>query len=105
MTNLNDPIEPIVEKVLYRIIQESVNNAIKHAQASQMTIDITKNNAFVDAVISDNGIGFDSAKNTGAEGIGLKNIYDRVAFLKGFVNIESALNSGTKIEIRIPTAT
>lgn len=102
VNNLNDPIEPTIEKVMYRIIQESVNNVIKHSKASELNIEINKKNDSIEAQISDNGIGFEKKLQFDNEGIGLKNIYDRVAFLKGKVNINSEKNKGTSIEIIIP---
>lgn len=101
VSNLNESIEPNIEKVLYRVIQESVNNVIKHAQASQLNIQLSKNKNSIEATIEDNGVGFDS-KGTDYEGIGLKNIRDRVAFLKGNVDISSQKGKGTLLAIQIP---
>jgi two-component system, NarL family, sensor kinase len=101
VSNLNEVIEPNTEKVLYRVIQESVNNVVKHAKASQLNIQIAKNKDFIEATIEDNGVGFDS-KGTDYEGIGLKNIRDRVAFLKGNVDISSQKGKGTLLAIQIP---
>ena len=86
---------------MYRVIQESVNNVIKHAQASQLNVQLIKNKNSIEATIEDNGIGFDS-KGTDYEGIGLKNIRDRVAFLKGNVDISSQKGKGTLLAIQIP---
>lgn len=101
VSNLNESIEPNIEKVLYRVIQESVNNVIKHAQANQLNIQLSKNKNSIEATIEDNGVGFDS-KGTDYEGIGLKNIRDRVAFLKGNVDISSQKGKGTLLAIQIP---
>jgi two-component system, NarL family, sensor kinase len=101
VSNLNESIEPNIEKVLYRVIQESVNNVIKHAQASQLNIQLSKNKNSIEATIEDNGVGFD-LKGTDYEGIGLKNIRDRVAFLKGNVDISSQKGKGTLLAIQIP---
>ncbi len=101
VSNLNEAIEPNIEKVLYRVIQESVNNVVKHAKASELNIQIAKNKDFIETTIEDNGVGFDS-KGTDYEGIGLKNIRDRVAFLKGNVDISSQKGKGTLLAIQIP---
>jgi two-component system, NarL family, sensor kinase len=101
VSNINESIEPNIEKVLYRVIQESVNNVIKHSQASELNIQISKNKDSIDTTIEDNGVGFDS-KTTDYEGIGLKNIRDRVAFLKGNVDISSQKGKGTLLAIQIP---
>lgn len=103
VNNLNEPLEPTTEKVLYRVIQELVNNVIKHAKANILNISIDKKDQFILAKIEDNGQGFDS-EQPDFEGIGLKNIKDRIAFLKGDIKIESAKNLGTKVLISIPIA-
>ena len=102
VNNLNTPLEPTIEKVLYRVIQEAVNNVIKHAKATELNIAIDKNKENVLAKIADNGQGFDT-KRLENEGIGLKNIKDRIAYLKGDIKIESTKKSGTIIFISIPS--
>jgi two-component system, NarL family, sensor kinase len=101
INNLNDPLNNNIEKVLYRVIQESVNNVIKHANASELKISLSKTTQNIECHIKDNGQGF-KAQNTDFEGIGLKNIKDRVNFLKGSVTIDSKLNEGTSLTILIP---
>jgi two-component system, NarL family, sensor kinase len=103
VNNLNQSIDPNIEKVLYRVIQESVTNVVKHAQASELNIQLSKNQKFIEATIEDNGLGFDSTKKD-FEGIGLKNIRDRVAFLKGTVDISSQKGKGTLLAISIPVS-
>ena len=101
VNNLNQSIDGNIEKVLYRVIQESVNNVVKHAQASELNIQLSKTTQFIEATIEDNGVGFDP-KERDFEGIGLKNIRDRVAFLKGSVDISSQKGKGTLLAISIP---
>ncbi len=101
VNHLNEPLDPTTEKVLYRVIQELVNNVIKHAKANVLNISIDKNDKEILAKIEDNGKGFDS-QSLDYEGIGLKNIQDRIAFLKGKIIIESSKNMGTKVLISIP---
>ncbi|WP_162183641.1 tetratricopeptide repeat protein [Wocania ichthyoenteri] len=86
---------------IYRIIQESLQNIYKHANATLVKISFeVKNNVFC-LVINDNGSGFivDKAKR----GIGLKNINSRVEEIKGDLNITSEVNKGTTITIKIKT--
>jgi two-component system, NarL family, sensor kinase len=101
VNNLNTPLEPTVEKVLYRVIQEAVNNVIKHAKASELNININKTENEILTTIKDNGRGFDT-QNADYEGIGLKNIKDRIAFLKGSILISSEIGKGTQTSIKIP---
>ena len=93
------PIE--VESSLLRIIQESVNNSIKHAKASFIHIELLNNLEHqINLVIADNGIGFNKEKNQ--NGIGINNIEARAQSLKGKVVIESNKTMGTKLFIQIP---
>ncbi|WP_090390826.1 sensor histidine kinase [Niabella drilacis] len=84
---------------LYRIINELVNNIVKHAKASQANIDMTITDEQTTLVVEDNGIGF--LEHNKAAGIGLKNIGSRVAFLNGEINIDTN-RQGTTIIIVIP---
>lgn len=92
---------------IYRIVQESINNAIKHAEAGEIRVhfEVTGNKTFIR--ISDNGRGFEYSGigvNSGGQGsgIGLKNIQSRVIFLGGQLNIYSQKGKGTQIVAEIP---
>ena len=99
---LDNKLEKNVETVLYRIIQECVNNVIKHAKATHLDISLIKDNDGVAVTIEDNGIGFDSSNKNNFNGIGLKNIQTRVEFLKGTVEWNSSVGKGTLVAIHIP---
>ena len=86
--------------VLYRIIQEQVNNILKHAAASDVHITIATEHGIVYLIIWDNGIGFDTTKKS--KGIGLRNIDSRVKFYDGEVNLTSQPGKGTRLEISVP---
>ncbi len=85
---------------LYRIIQEAIQNVIKHAKANKITINfaLNSNNLYVD--IRDNGIGFNI--NQKGNGIGLLNIKSRVSKLKGKYKITSEIKKGTTLILIIP---
>ncbi len=85
---------------IYRIIQESLQNIYKHAEAKIVKISIELKNDVICMSISDNGKGFDTNKSK--KGIGLKNINSRVNELNGNVRFESEINKGTSIIIDIP---
>lgn len=91
-----------VEVVLYRVIQETVNNVIKHANASLLDIQLMIDANEVSVTIEDNGVGFDTSGKEEFEGIGLKNIITRVAYLKGTVDISSSPGAGALVAILIP---
>lgn len=99
---LQDRLDQNVETVLYRVIQETVNNVIKHAAANALDIQLTKDEEGINVMIEDNGKGFDTTNLETFEGIGLKNIKSRVEYLKGTVDFSSNLGSGTLVAIHIP---
>ncbi len=101
---LNERLESNVETILYRIIQECVNNVIKHSEANTLDISLIKDADGLSATIEDNGKGFDTKSKDHIEGIGLKNIYSRVSFLKGTVDFDSSPGNGTLVAIHIPLA-
>ena len=88
------------ELVLFRIVQEVLNNIVKHADATEITLNLHYSKADLILKISDNGIGFDMQDFN--EGQGLINIKKRTEQLKGFFNVESILSQGTFITINIP---
>ncbi|MBW7914249.1 MAG: sensor histidine kinase [Taibaiella sp.] len=88
------------ELAIYRVVQELVNNIIKHAGATQAFIQLQKHNETLAITIEDNGKGFDG-KDGVNEGIGLANIRSRISFLNGSVNIQSDREKGTSVYIEI----
>jgi two-component system, NarL family, sensor kinase len=100
---LNENIDSNTESVLYRIIQETVNNAIKHSGGNHLDISIIKDIDGLSVTIEDNGKGFDIKETNFLEGIGLKNIRSRVQFLKGTVEWQSQPQKGTLVAIHLPT--
>lgn len=101
---LNDKMDQAVEAVLYRVIQECVNNVIKHAQANRLDISLIHDTDGISATVEDNGVGFDSKKAGDFEGIGLKNIKSRIVYLKGTVEWDSEKGRGTVVAIHVPLA-
>lgn len=99
---LDNRLDNSVEIVLYRVIQETVNNVIKHAQASLLDIQVMLEGAEVSVTIEDNGRGFDATDKDKFNGIGIKNIIKRVEYLKGTVDISSSPGKGTLVAILIP---
>lgn len=85
---------------LYRICQELINNAAKHANASKFSIQITELNARLHIVISDNGKGF--PVNQTSHGYGMQNLKSRIAELEGNIEIISSPEKGTTITLNIP---
>ena len=91
-----------VRTYVYRIIQESLTNTLKHANATQMDIVLEQGSEFVKLKIVDNGIGFNACKIWPSNSNGIRNIKDRVALLKGEFEIMSNVGEGTQLNILIP---
>ncbi len=91
------------ELPLYRLVQEIVNNALKHADAKSVIISINQDPRF-SLVITDNGKGFDvqATKKDINKGVGLYNIENRVNMLRGQVELTSVLGQGTTYKVVIP---
>ena len=84
---------------IYRIIQELLNNAIRHGQATEVIVQCTQHQNQILMTVEDNGKGFDLAQ--ASNGMGLHNIQTRVKLLKGSVQLESAPNEGTSVNIEL----
>lgn len=93
-------IDDVTKINIYRIIQEALQNIIKHASATNVEIEFDANKVFLYLKIIDDGVGFSKRKKP--KGIGLKNIYSRGDKIKALVDVFSEINKGTRIEIRIP---
>jgi signal transduction histidine kinase len=84
---------------LFRVVQEQIKNILKHSKATQAEILLFEKNDEAHLVIKDNGVGFDSTKTH--RGIGLSNIYERVSFYNGKVDIQTAGGRGCMVAITI----
>jgi signal transduction histidine kinase len=91
------------EMHLFRIAQETVNNMVKHAEASEAAVTLKHEAGKVRLTVSDNGKGFDPHHGpaVGKGGFGLTGMAERVRLLKGMLEIHSAPGQGTKVEITI----
>lgn len=90
------------EVVIYRIIQELVNNVIKHAAASSVLVQLQQNDDQVFLTVEDDGKGFDISQAGSSRSAGLLNIRSRVAYLKGDIQFHSTPGEGTAVEINFP---
>lgn len=88
---------------IFRIVQELINNALKHANCTEIVIDCSQNNNLFLITVEDNGKGFDYKVLEKLEGLGIKNIKNRVELLDGTFDIQSQIGIGTifNIELRI----
>jgi two-component system, NarL family, sensor histidine kinase DevS len=90
-----------VETALYRIVQESLTNIVKHARASRVSVVLARKPDSVAVVIEDDGAGFD-AEHVREDGFGLAGMRERMALLEGRLEIESSTGSGTTLVGEVP---
>jgi signal transduction histidine kinase len=91
---------PELESTMYRLVQEALTNAVRHAGATRIQIEVTEHDGSVDVAVSDDGRGFDPAQaNSG--GFGLMGMRERVELAGGELDIDSG-PSGTTVKARLP---
>ena len=100
---VDDLIElpPSVEDDLYRITQEALNNAIKHAEATSVNVRLSTDRNCLILEITDNGKGFDPDTASELGGMGLASLHDRVEKLGGSLQISSERNRGTSVKVKV----
>ena len=89
-----------IELTLFRICQELINNTIKHAKASEISLQLIRSSKNVVLIVEDNGTDFD--KVVAKDGIGLSNLSSRLSAINGEVSYESSPKSVTSATVRIP---
>ena len=92
-------LDKATEIIIYRVIQELLNNILKHAEASEIFIQLIRENNRLNLVVEDNGKGFDTALLENSKGAGWTNIRSRVEYLKGQLDIHSGPGKGTLVNI------
>ena len=93
-----------IELTIYRVIQELINNALKHAEAKEITLKLTTEGNKIIFTFTDNGKGFDfeRVRKDQKSGLGMRNIESRLSIVNGLFDIQSAIGKGTKTMIEIP---
>ncbi|PUZ27758.1 Signal transduction histidine kinase [Chitinophaga costaii] len=101
---IKEQLNKSTQLTIYRIVQETLSNALRHAQASSVVVQCSQNEDTFFITVEDNGRGFDKGQIVQSKGIGLTNIQKRVRFLNGRMDIEAAVNEGTTINIELDVA-
>ncbi|MEO3403289.1 sensor histidine kinase [Mucilaginibacter sp. CAU 1740] len=96
------PFDDTTEIILYRVLQESINNVMKHANADRLDISLIRTDEDISLTIEDNGKGFDTGNPEVYSGMGLNNLKSRINFLKGKVEFISEPGKGTLVSVYIP---
>jgi signal transduction histidine kinase len=100
------PLSQSQELALYRIVQEVVNNAMKHARASRVTVHLQQQPSGLTLTVTDDGCGFDyaQAQKSNKLGLGLKSLAARASLLDASLHLDSAPGKGTGVRIEMPLA-
>lgn len=105
VTGIERRVEGHIEVTIFRAVQELLNNARTHGQATQMQVSLDLDRDKVLAVIEDNGSGFnveDAFNGNSQDGIGLSTLRERIEMLGGELNLQSSRGQGTRAEFWIP---
>jgi signal transduction histidine kinase len=95
-------LSPVVEITLYRIVQEALNNVLKHARASNASIELEVGPERVSCTIRDNGVGFAVERVQHSDGLGLTGIRERLNALGGSLHVASRPKRGTALRAEVP---
>jgi len=104
IVSYTDSLDTNRQVVVYRIIQELVNNAMKHAEAKHILIQLAQADGTLYLTVEDDGKGFDVATLDGRKSAGIHNVQSRLDYLKGHLNLISEPGMGTTVEIEFPLA-
>ncbi len=102
ITGTERRLEPYLEVMMFRAIQELLGNAARHSQATMVKILLSMENEIVRVSVDDNGKGFDPESILSGKSLGLKLIRERAEMLGGTFDIESAVGKGTRVSFSIP---
>jgi signal transduction histidine kinase len=103
---LSQRLAPAVETALFRIIQEAINNIVKHAEARNVRIQLSANGGKITVIVEDDGRGFDVdavlKSRVGTQSLGLLGIQERTVLLGGTFTIKSEVGQGTQLKVEVP---
>ena len=104
VTGVERRLESHIEVTIFRGVQELLNNSLLHAQATQVQVSLDLAQDLVQAVVEDNGSGFnvDETLNSNSRTIGLSSLRERIEMLGGELKIQSRMGHGTRVEFAIP---
>ena len=99
---MSERVEEKIEITLYRIVQELLNNILKHARATEIIIQMSLHDGYLTLIVEDNGIGFDIEEAKAKGGLGMQSLASRVKYIDGRLDIEATPGIGTTVTIEIP---
>ena len=102
LSGLDRPLPALLATAVYRIVQELLNNVMKHAQAQEVFVEVSREDNQLYISVEDDGVGFDAAGPAPRAGIGLAGIRTRVGLLGGTFRVQSRLGQGTSSALQVP---
>ena len=103
-TEMQTSVTPEIGLCLFRVLQEALHNAVKHSGAGRAEVQLWEDSGEIHLVVSDSGRGFDSESAMQGPGLGLTSMRERVRLVNGTIAVESMLEGGTTIHVRVPLA-
>ena len=97
----SERLEPQLESTIYRVVQESLNNCVKHAEAGKVSVSVTEKEDLVTIFVEDDGKGFTPAEGFGGR-FGLHGMRERVELVDGEMELDSTPGEGTRVEVHLP---
>ena len=101
--NVPPTLPPALTLCLFRIVQETLQNALKHSQARSVSVDVRGASDGIELTIADDGVGFD-VDTAWSKGLGLLSVEERVDAIGGTLEIRSSPGGGTRLKVRIPAS-
>ena len=99
ISGLDNKLDPTIESMLFRIIQEIMSNIIRHSGANQVTIQLHRQESELVLMVEDNGIGFNPAEIS--SGAGMQNMRSRVEYINGSLVVDSSPGRGTTVSVEV----
>ena len=102
VADLPAEVEPGIALCLFRVLQEALQNSLKHSGVRQFEVRLWATTDYIHLTIGDSGTGFDSGKSRQRQGLGLVSMEERVKLVQGKFSIESHADRGTTVHVRVP---
>ena len=100
--NIPEGVPKEISLCLFRVLQEALQNAVKHSGVRQFVVELQGSEAEIQLTVSDQGVGFDPHEAISRHGLGLISMQERMHLVGGHISIESQPGSGTTIHARVP---
>jgi signal transduction histidine kinase len=101
-TDVRSPLQHEIGVGLFRILQEAMQNTVKHSGAKRVAVELREDKNALRLVVKDSGKGFDTQATPDGKGLGLISMHERVQLMNGAMTIHSKPNSGTAIQVIVP---